>query len=271
MRPRIWFSEMHIVLLVARDVCRAAIKERMMYGFLLLALLFILLANVPFTVDDPKVFGGEPPAVAAVQIGFMAINIFTILIAIFVSVNTLQNFLGKESLVLLLSKPVRRWQILQGVVLGLFEMVFLNWFLMTMGLWCVIVSQTRMLALPIWSGMSVTVLMALLYVSLVVFFYVLIPNAVAGVLTILVVISGFGLPLAQETFSRMTDLGWVGSFVKFGLNVLPQINSLWGVSMKSLDLFNVDVRPAPILLQTCALIVFLNVISSIKFRRLCRF
>jgi ABC-type transport system involved in multi-copper enzyme maturation permease subunit len=166
MKIKIIFKELKIVLLVSRDVCRAAIKERMMYGFLLLAFLFILMANVPFVFDDPKIFGGQSPAVSALQIGFMTINVFTILIAIFVSVNTLQIFLSKESLVLLLSKPVRRWQIFQGIVLGLFEMVFLNWFLMTMGLWCVIVSQTRMLALPIWSGMSVTVLMALLYVSL---------------------------------------------------------------------------------------------------------
>lgn len=271
MRLNNYSKEIKIVFLIARDVCRAAIKERMMYGFLLLAFLFILLANVPFVIDDAKVFGGQAPAVSALQIGFMAINIFTILIAIFVSVNTLQNFLSKESLVLLLSKPVRRWQILQGVVLGLFEMVFLNWFLMTMGLWCVIVSQTRMLALPIWSGMSVTVLMALLYVSLVVFFYTLIPNAVSGVLTILMVIAGFGIPLARETFGRATEAGWVGSFLNFGLNVLPQINALWGVSMKTLDLFQIEVHAAPIVCQTVGLIIVLNVISSLKFRSLCRF
>lgn len=265
------FNELKIVLLVSRDVCRAAIKERMMYGFLLLALLFILLANVPFVVDDPKVFGNQAPAVSALQIGFMAINIFTILIAIFVSVNTLQNFLNKESLVLLLSKPVKRWQIFQGVVLGLFEMVFLNWFLMTMGLWCVIVSQTRMLALPIWSGMSVTVLMALVYVSFVVFFYTLIPNAVAGVLTILMVIAGFGLPLARETFGRMSEAGWIGSFLQFGLNALPQINGLWGVSMKILDLFQLDINAGPIFWQTAGLLAVLNTISSLKFRSLCRF
>jgi ABC-type transport system involved in multi-copper enzyme maturation permease subunit len=265
------FRELKIVLLVSRDVCRAAIKERMMYGFLLLAFLFILMANVPFVIDDPKVFSGQTPAVSALQIGFMTINIFTILIAIFVSVNTLQVFLSKESLVLLLSKPVRRWQIFQGVVLGLFEMVFLNWFLMTMSLWCVIVSQTRVLALPIWSGMSVTVLMALLYVSLVVFFYTLIPNAVAGVLTILLVIAGFGVPLARETFGRMTQTGWVGSFLEFGLNVLPQINGLWGASMKTLDLFALQINTAPIYWQTLASIVILNAVSAYKFRKLCKF
>ena len=113
--------------------------------------------------------------------------------------------------------------------------------------------------------------MALLYVSLVVFFYTLIPNAVAGVLTILMVIAGFGVPLARETFGRMTETGWVGSFLNFGLNVLPQINGLWGASMKTLDLFPLDINTAPIFWQTVALIIVLNAISSFKFRSLCRF
>src|SRR3990172_8479906 len=91
-------NDLRLVLVVSRDVYRSALKERMMYGFLLLALLFILMANIPFMVDDPRIFQGELPAVAAVQIGFVSLNIFTILIGVFVSLSTLQNFLAKERL-----------------------------------------------------------------------------------------------------------------------------------------------------------------------------
>ncbi|HQP91737.1 MAG TPA: hypothetical protein PLU24_03590, partial [Candidatus Omnitrophota bacterium] len=191
-------KNLRFIALISRDVAWAALRERMMYGFLLLAFLFILMANVPFSINDPKVFQGQAPAVSAVQIGFVSINIFTILITVFVSISTLQNYLSRQRLVLLLSKPVKRWHIIEGVILGLFEMVFLNWFLMTSGIWLVILSQTRTLGLYVWSGMSITALMSLLYVSLVVFFYMLIPNAVAGVLTVFMLIAGFGVPFARE-------------------------------------------------------------------------
>jgi len=49
-------KNLRLVIVISRDVCRAALKERMMYGFLLLALPFILMANVPFMINDPEVF-----------------------------------------------------------------------------------------------------------------------------------------------------------------------------------------------------------------------
>ncbi|MFH0941026.1 MAG: hypothetical protein V1840_04140 [Candidatus Omnitrophota bacterium] len=263
-------KELRLVIVISRDVCRAALKERMMYGFLLLALLFILMANVPFVVKDPKVFGPERPEISALQIGFVSINVFTVLIAIFVSLNTLQIFFSWERLGLLLSKPVRRVLILEGVILGLFEMVFLNWFLMTAGVWLVIFSQTREWGFYIWTGMSVTALMALLYVTLVVFFYCIIPNTMAGIMAVLLIIAGFGVPMARQAFSSMVAPGFVSLSLAFGLNCIPPINSLWGISMQQLKFFNLDIAAFPIISQTLAVIFVLNIVSALRFRRFCQ-
>ncbi len=266
-----WLKGIRFVVLISRDVARAALRERMMYGFLLLAFLFILMANVPFSVDDPKVFQGQSPVVSALQIGFVSINIFTILITVFVSISTLQNYLSRQRLVLLLSKPVKRWHIIEGVILGLFEIVFLNWFLMTSGIWLVIISQTRSLELYVWSGMSVTLLMSLLYVSLVVFFYMLIPNAVAGVLTIFLLIAGFGVPFARELFTDSSRNTFISKVMSMALETLPKINELWGISMARLGLFSLEVSIFAVIAQTFAIIFILNLISGRKFRGFCRF
>ncbi|OIO36447.1 MAG: hypothetical protein AUJ74_02430 [Candidatus Omnitrophica bacterium CG1_02_44_16] len=264
-------KELRLVLVISRDVCRAALKERVMYGFLLIAFLFILMANVPFVVKDPKVFGPQRPEASALQIGFMSINVFTILISIFVSLNTLQSFFSRERLGLLLSKPVRRVLILEGAILGLFEMVFLNWFLMTAGVWLVIFSQTREWGFYIWTGMSVTALMALLYVALVVFFYCIIPNTMAGIMAVLLIIAGFGVPMARQAISLTLPPGFVSSSLAFGLDCIPQINSLWGVSMQYLKFFNLNISATPIIFQTLAVIFVLNIISVLRFRRFCQF
>lgn len=265
------FEGFQSMIVVSRDVYRAALRERMMYGFLLLAFLFVLMANVPFFVDDPHILQDQTPEMAAVQIGFVSVNIFTILIAIFVSMNTLQNYLSRERLFLLLSKPLKRWHILGGVTLGLFEMAFMNWFLLTCGIWLVIVSQTREAALYLWPGFAVTALMALVYVSLVIFFFLLIPNAMSGILSILIIIAGFGSPFAQQAFAAGEYSFFMKKALLFGLNLLPQINDLWGVSMQYLGLFDLKVKPAPILFHAVILICALGLINLKKFRRFCRF
>lgn len=262
-----FFRQAYVSVVIAREVCRAAVRERMMYGFLLLALLFILMANVPFMVQDSRVFEGQPPAEAALQIGFVAINIFTLLITIFISLNTLQDFLSKERLSLLLSKPVRRWQILEGLMLGLFEMAFLNWCLMTAGVWLVIVSQTKSAGFYVWAGMSATLLLALLYVSLVVFFFCLVPSALAGVATIFVIIAGFGVTLSRNLFETAAYPSFLKRMLSLGLELLPKINGLFGLSMRSLGLFDIKIRPGPILLHTVILIFALHALAGLRFRR----
>ncbi|MFH1691999.1 MAG: hypothetical protein ABIC68_05480 [Candidatus Omnitrophota bacterium] len=267
---RKWLKSARLVLLISNEVARSALKEKMMYGFLLLALLFILMANVPFMVEEANVFEGQSPEVAAVQIGFVAINIFTILIAVFVSVNTLQNFLDRERLVLFLAKPVKRWQILEGIILGLFKMIFLNWFLMTAGVWLVVVSQTKALAFYIWPGMSITALMSLLYVTLIVFFYCIMPNAASGVLAVLVMIAGFGSSLAKELFLKASYPYFIKASFLLTLNLLPKINDLWGISMNELKLFVLDIAVFPVLLHTILLIAILNLACVWRFRRFCQ-
>ncbi len=271
MPMREYLKSIRLVFLISNEVARSALKEKMMYGFLLLALLFILMANVPFMAQEANVFEGQAPEVAAVQIGFVAINIFTILIAVFVSVNTLQNFLDREHLVLFLSKPVKRWQILEGVIFGLLKMIFLNWFLMTAGIWLVLVSQTKTLCFYVWPGMAVTLLMALLYVTLIVFFYCLIPNAASGVLAVLVMIAGFGASLAKDVFLSSSYPPFIKKIFLLTLDALPKINGLWGISMSQLKLFALDVPIAFLLAHTILLAFVLNLACVWRFRRFCQF
>ena len=118
--------------------------------------------------------------------------------------------------------------------------------------------------------MSVTALMALLYVTLVVFFYCIIPNTMAGIMAVLLIIAGFGVPMARQAFSSTLPSGFVSSSLAFGLNCIPQINSLWGISMQQLRFFNLDISAVPIVSQTLVVIFVLNIISVFRFRRFCQ-
>ena len=194
-------ESIRLIRVISQDVFRAASKERLMYGFLILSLIFVLLSNVPFFVNDPDLFEGMAPEVASIQIGFMGINMFLMLISVFIGLNILQDIFSDYNLSIMLSKPIKRWHILEGAFFGLFRVIFLNWLIMVLSLWLIIYFHTNEMNVNILMGMTVSLVLVLIYLSLVIFFYTLIPNAISGILTFFIIISGFGVSLSKE-FNR---------------------------------------------------------------------
>ena len=250
------------IYLIALDVFRSSTSDRLMYGLLILALLFIATANVPFVNKGVMEF--QDPVVSAKQLGFSAINIFILLISIFVSLGTLQSFLNKDRLILILSKPVKRWQFFLGIIFGLVFIMLINLIVMTLGLWLIIFLQTRELNLNIFGGMMIMFPVAVIYISLVCFFYTFLPNALSGILAFIFVIAGFGSSditnLIEKSFSGLPKIG-----VKIGLLILPKINGLWALSLKMMKTLSLDINPAKILSHTIILIFCLNLVSILKF------
>lgn len=266
-----FFYSCYQIWLISFDVYRCALREKLMYGFLLLSFVFILLSNVPYMIRDPKVFYGMLPLESALQVGFGGINIFLLLIAVFVSLGVLQSALTMERLELFLVRPLSRWKIMAGVIFGLYQMLLINWFLMTAGIWLVIILHEPTLALFVWKGFSVLALVGLLYVSLVAFFYTFLPNVVSGVLTVFIVIASFGASSASQTFGQ---LGWppfLEQTAKFALRLLPQIPMVLAVAVKELLIFRVTISPAQYIIHTVLLILLCNIASCAIFQKKSQF
>jgi hypothetical protein len=56
-------------------------------------------------------------------------------------------------------------------------------------------------------------------------------------------------------------------FTKIGLEMVPKINLLFGVSMNTLGIFNLKINYLPIFVHTFIFIVVLHIISCLKFSR----
>ncbi|MBL7198500.1 MAG: hypothetical protein ISS47_10435 [Candidatus Omnitrophica bacterium] len=258
-------ESLRLIRIISKDVFRAASKERLMYGFLILSLLFVLLSNMPFLINDPKLFEGMPPKIASVQIGFIGINMFLMLISVFIGLNVLQDILSEHNLSVLLSKPIKRWCILEGVSFGLFKILFLNWLIMVSSLWIIIYFHTQEFNADIWIGMGVSLILVMIYISLVIFFYTLIPNAISGILTFFIIIAGFGVSLSKEYFSSLSKSLFF--LAKFGVELVPKINLLFGVSMNILGIFKLRINYLPIFLHTIIFLIILHVLSCLKFNQ----
>lgn len=244
---------------------RVASKERLMYGFLILSLLFVLLSNMPFIINDPKLFEGMAPKIASLQVGFMGINMFLMLISVFIGLNVLQDIFSEHNLSILLSKPVRRWHILEGAFFGLFKVLFLNWLIMVLSLWAIIYFHTKEFDLNIFLGMGISLVLVMIYISLVIFFYTLIPNAISGILTFFIIIAGFGVTLSKEYFASLSK--YLFFLAQFGLEAVPKINLILGVSMNILGIFRISINYFPIFLHTVIFLIAIHIVSYLKFNR----
>lgn len=254
-----------IIQLISRDVFKAASKERLMYGFLVLSLLFVLLANIPFLINNPDLFEGMTPKVASLQIGFMGINVFLMLTSVFIGVSVLQDVYAEHNIALLLSKPLKRWHILEGTCFGLFKIIFLNWLIMVSSLMIIVNFHTVEVNAFIWTGMSVSLVLAMIYISLLVFFYSFAPNAISGILTVFIIIAGFGVSLTKAQLASLPQP--LLFFVKLGVEAIPKINLLFGISMNTLGIFDIPIETFPVFLHTFIFLLVIHLISYFRFNR----
>ncbi len=260
-----FFDSLQLIRAISKDVFRAASKEKLMYGFLILSILFVLLSNMPFIINNPKMFEGMPPKIASVQIGFMGINIFLMLMSVFLGLNVMQDIFSEHNLSILLSKPIKRYQIIEGTFFGLFKILFFNWLIMVSSLWLIIYFHTKNFNADIWLGMGVSLILIMIYISLLIFFYTLIPNAISGILTFFIIIAGFGVSISNEYFSSFPKLLFF--FAKIGVELVPKINLLFGVAMNILGIFKLRINYFPIFTQTVIFLIAIHALSCLKFNK----
>lgn len=253
------------IWIISKDILRSGMRLRLMYGLLLIAFIFLLMSNIPFLLKDTEVFKDQSPLKNALQIGFVFIHFFSILIAIAVSISILKDYLIPERLILLFSKPITHKEFFLGMLLGMNIMVFLNWIFLVFSLWISIFFHTAKLNLFIFSGFFPAFLIEIICVGLVIFFYRILPNFLSGLLCFLIILAGFGGSL--EDITEIMP-GYLGEVFSWTAKLLPKINSLWGISMKLLDIFPVRVNITSIVLHTLLFISGIFLIDIFLYRRI---
>ncbi len=252
------------IYLISKDIFLLCLNEKWLYGFLILALLFISMVNVPFWLKDLEPFKEMSPEKNALQIGLFFINVFLVLTSVFLSVICLSHFLSPERILLILSKPVRRSEYILGVISGLYFVLLLNWFILVSALFFILFLYTKHIDLSIYLGMLPSVLLSFICIGLVVFFYTIIPNFLSGILSLFILLSGFGLTL--EDIKKIEHL-FLEKLIRLGAIFLPKVNSLFGISFDMLKIFEVKVNKLSTILHTAIFISVLNLISVYRFKK----
>ena len=255
-----------MICLMAKNVVKVSLQNKVMYGLLLLSLVFISMAHLPFVMKELQGFRGITPLNMAIEIGFFYSVIFLFLIVVFVLFEILQNQLEPEKMLLILSKPIRRGEMLLGITLGLVEILFFNWLVITSGLWLTVCIHTKQLNINIFLGTGIVFLIGIIFLSLIITIYTFIPTALSGILAFLICLGSFGIANASSLI-HWIRYPYLTNVSKIIFKCLPRIVPLLAVAMNTLKISSINVNPVIPILHTLILIIILNLIGFIKFNR----
>jgi len=119
---------MSLVLIVARNTFREAVRDRVLYNLLLFAFLMIASAVVVGQISM------DIETVVMITLGLSAISLIGLLIAVFTGVGLVSKEIDKRTLHAVLAKPLRRWEFLVGKFSGLVLTLAVNTAAMAAGL-----------------------------------------------------------------------------------------------------------------------------------------
>lgn len=123
------------IVSIAINTFRENLRDKLLYNLLIFALLMIgsSLLLMRLTLGEFHRL--------LLDVGLGSINIFGVLIAIFVGIGLVSKEIEKKTIYTIVSKPVARYQFLVGKYLGLILTLFVNTLIMAAGLLLVLLAQ----------------------------------------------------------------------------------------------------------------------------------
>jgi ABC-type transport system involved in multi-copper enzyme maturation permease subunit len=123
---------MNTIVTITRLTFHEARRRRMVLAALGLGAIFLLLYVIGFSLIDREVRGQGAPEAAVRQVynflliaGLYVVHFLTIMLAIFASVDTISGEIASHTIQAIVTKPVRRWQVVLGKWLGYAGMIVL--------------------------------------------------------------------------------------------------------------------------------------------------
>src|SRR5256714_5559196 len=101
------------ILHIATNTFREAVRDRVLYNLIAFALLMsaaaVLVGQISIQIEK----------LVVINLGLTAVSLFGIVIAIFIGIGLVSKEIDKRTLYTVLSRPVRRWEVIVGKFLGL--------------------------------------------------------------------------------------------------------------------------------------------------------
>ncbi|MFH1434535.1 MAG: ABC transporter permease subunit [Pseudomonadota bacterium] len=202
------------VIAIALNTFRETVRDKVLYGILFFAIVFILLTLVlgELSLHQEKRI--------IVDLGLAGISIMSVLLAIILGVGMLYKEIDRKTLYPILSKPVSRWQFVLGKYLGMNLTLSFQIILMTVVMAAVLHYKGGEMSAPVVFSLYLIFIEILVITSIALLFSSFSTPFISGILTLGVFVVGRNVDLL-ETFIRKGKVGPLGEMLSFVPHIFP--------------------------------------------------
>ncbi len=162
-------------LVIARLTFMEAARRRILLAAVVLGLAFLGVFALGFNYimrDLSESYNGQPPLLIRDQIvnflsmaGLYVVNFLTIMLSVLTSVDTVAGEISTGTIQTIITKPIRRWEVLVGKWIGFTGLLSLYVLLMAGGLLAIVVLRVDQSIPNVWLGMTLIWLNGLLMLT----------------------------------------------------------------------------------------------------------
>jgi ABC-type transport system involved in multi-copper enzyme maturation permease subunit len=215
------------ILALGLNTFREAVRNRILYSLLFFAVALILSALVlgQLSVNEE--------ARVTRDLGLGGISLFGVLIAIFVGVNLVYKELDKKTVFSLVSKPIRRFELILGKFVGMKLTLVVQIAIMGVFLGVVLLVQGEDLEPALLRALTLTLLEVLVITSIAILFSSFSSPFLSGAFTLGLFVIGRSLPELREVIAKL-EIGPAKDIINAILHVVPDLR-LFYVSGAMID------------------------------------
>src|SRR5512147_1999049 len=186
------------VLSIALNTFRENIRDKLLYNLLIFALLMIgsSLLLMRLTLGEFHRL--------LLDIGLGSVNIFSVLIAIFVGIGLVSKEIDKKTIYTIVSKPVARFEFLLGKFFGLTLTLLVNMLIMTAGLLAVLMAQSVPIEAVIFKAIGLILLECMVVTAVALLCSTFTSATLSAIFTLAIYVIGHLTP-DLKTFGQKID------------------------------------------------------------------
>lgn len=247
------------VLSIALNTFRENLREKLLYNLLIFALLLIgssvLLTRLTVGEWDRLI----------IDLGLSSMNIFGVLIAIFVGISLVNKEIEKRTIYTIVSKPVPRYEFLLGKYFGLVITLFINTVVMAVGLLAVMLYLNAPITMLLFEALGLIFLEFLVVTAVALLFSTFTSATLSAIFTLAIYVVGH---LSNDLKLFGEKMGEVGKAVLNSIYyVMPNLERF---NLKGQVIHHVDVSASQLVLTAVyglSYVALLLLIASVIFQR----
>jgi ABC-type transport system involved in multi-copper enzyme maturation permease subunit len=247
------------VLSIALNTFRENLRDKLLYNLLFFALLMIgsSLLLMRLTLGEFHRL--------LLDIGLGSVNIFSVLIAIFVGIGLVSKEIDKKTIYTIVSKPVARFEFLLGKFFGLTITLLVNMLIMTAGLLAVLMAQSVPIEAVLFKAIGLILLECMVVTAVALLCSTFTSATLSAIFTLAIYVIGH-LTADLKTFGQKMD-GLGRSVLEGMYYLLPNLERF---NLKGNVTHHIDVPLNELVLIVTygmAYAAFLLLLASVIFQR----